>query len=194
MARFARIDLQIRANRLILANRFRVAELNSLCDSRFGGLRIANRMVRDSHESLARYKINFFCLRIDSDESPPNRPDLRCESPGHSCYPMLCNCPIHNHTCLSGRLERLTTPKSRDSLQLRQRFLPLPCKSARSLRLQDAISLRSKITSEPRFRLRLKWTKLIPTSELPAIPESQQNPKGYQNSWFSKWQVLFDKN
>ena len=28
MARFARIDSQIRANRLILANRFRVPELN----------------------------------------------------------------------------------------------------------------------------------------------------------------------
>ena len=43
MARFARIDLQIRANRLILTNRFTVPELNPLfCVSRFGGLEIAN--------------------------------------------------------------------------------------------------------------------------------------------------------
>ena len=39
-----RIDSQIRANRMILTNRFRVPELNPLfCESRFGGLRIANR-------------------------------------------------------------------------------------------------------------------------------------------------------
>ena len=45
MARFAGIDLQIRANRLILADRFRVPEPNPpfFCESRFGGLKIANR-------------------------------------------------------------------------------------------------------------------------------------------------------
>ena len=44
MAQFARIDSQILVNRLILANRFRVPELNSFfanCASR--GLKIANR-------------------------------------------------------------------------------------------------------------------------------------------------------
>ena len=47
MARFARIDLQIRANRLILANRFRVPESTGqsplFCESRFEGVKIANR-------------------------------------------------------------------------------------------------------------------------------------------------------
>ena len=44
MARFARIDLQVCANRLILANRFRVPELNPFfSESGFGGVKIANR-------------------------------------------------------------------------------------------------------------------------------------------------------
>ena len=45
MARLGRIDSQIRANRLILANRFRVPELKPFffCESRFGGQKIANR-------------------------------------------------------------------------------------------------------------------------------------------------------
>ena len=37
MARLARIDLQIRANRLILANRFRVPELNPFFANRAAG-------------------------------------------------------------------------------------------------------------------------------------------------------------
>ena len=42
MARFVRIASQIRANRLILANRLRVPELNPLffCGSRFGALKL----------------------------------------------------------------------------------------------------------------------------------------------------------
>ena len=49
MARFARIDCQIRANRLILANRFRVPELNPFsCESRFRGLNIVMPMVPQS--------------------------------------------------------------------------------------------------------------------------------------------------
>ena len=46
MARFARIDSQIRANRLILANRFRVPGLNPFLANRAsggGGANIANR-------------------------------------------------------------------------------------------------------------------------------------------------------
>ena len=45
MARFAQIDSQIRADRLMLANRFRVPEqLNPLFqESRFGGLKLVNR-------------------------------------------------------------------------------------------------------------------------------------------------------
>ena len=44
MARFARIDLQIHADRLIRASRLRVPELNPFfCESRFGALKIANR-------------------------------------------------------------------------------------------------------------------------------------------------------
>ena len=44
MALFARIDSQIRANRPILANRFRVPKLNPFFANRAsGGLKIANR-------------------------------------------------------------------------------------------------------------------------------------------------------
>ena len=42
MARFARIDLQIRANRLFLANRFRVPELNPFSANRAAGAKNAN--------------------------------------------------------------------------------------------------------------------------------------------------------
>ena len=44
MARFARINSQIRSHRRILANPFRVAELNPFfCESLFAELKIANR-------------------------------------------------------------------------------------------------------------------------------------------------------
>ena len=44
MARFARIDSQIRSNRLILSNHFWAPELNPfLRKKRFGGLKFANR-------------------------------------------------------------------------------------------------------------------------------------------------------
>ena len=99
MARFTQIDSQIRANRLILANRFRVPELNPFfrgaknCESQVWGR---------SCESLARYeKINinkwlyiyiyiyigfFFANRfaqIDSRESP--RFVLRIVGPSKFC-------------------------------------------------------------------------------------------------------------
>ena len=38
MARFARMDSQIRANRLILANRFKVADLNPFLENRASGV------------------------------------------------------------------------------------------------------------------------------------------------------------
>ena len=66
MARFARIDSQIRANRLILANRFRAPELNPFfanCTSR--GLRVANRRFEAIRESLACSEFRgFFCESI----------------------------------------------------------------------------------------------------------------------------------
>ena len=70
MARFARIDSQIRANHLILANRMRVPKLNPfLCESRFGAQQLANRrfeVTRANHSNIM--KIGDF-LRIDSCES-----------------------------------------------------------------------------------------------------------------------------
>ena len=70
MARSARIDSQIRANRLIHANRLRDSR-NELpfCESRFGGLKVANRMfeaIRAKRSNVL--KITVF-LRIDSRES-----------------------------------------------------------------------------------------------------------------------------
>ena len=73
MARFARIALQIRANRLILANRFRVPELNPFFrKSRFGGLKNANRgfeveAIRANRSHVLKIGVS---LRIDSRESP----------------------------------------------------------------------------------------------------------------------------
>ena len=92
MARFARIDSQIRANRLILANRFSVPDLNPLfCESPFGGLKIANRSFEAIRAKFAANRLHVmkigFCLRIDSRESIyANRPDSRCESPGHLSF------------------------------------------------------------------------------------------------------------
>ena len=58
MARFARIDSQIRANRLILANRFRVPELNPFfCESRFEGLKIANRRFEAIHSNVMKIRL-----------------------------------------------------------------------------------------------------------------------------------------
>ena len=80
MARFARIDSQIRANRLILANRFRVPELNPFFlggGSRASeGLKVANRrfeVIRTNRSQVM--KIIFFCESIRA-----NRSDSRCES------------------------------------------------------------------------------------------------------------------
>ena len=80
MARFARIDSQIRANGLILANHFRVLEL-SLESRAFGGLNNCESQVSgDSRESLARYENRDFSAnrfaRINSDSR-------RCESLDH---------------------------------------------------------------------------------------------------------------
>ena len=71
MARFARIDSQIRANRLILANRFRVPELSPFFANRAsGGLKIANRRFEAIRANRSHVmKRGFFFLRIDSCES-----------------------------------------------------------------------------------------------------------------------------
>ena len=63
MARFARIDSQIRADRPILANRLGVPKLNPffLRIALRGGLKTANRRFQaDSRESLARYENRSF--------------------------------------------------------------------------------------------------------------------------------------
>ena len=85
LARFARIDSQIRTNGLILANRFRVPELNPFFANRAsGGLKIANRRfeaIRANRSNIMKIGVS---LRIDLRESiRANRPDSRCESPGH---------------------------------------------------------------------------------------------------------------
>ena len=65
MARFARIDLQIRANR------FRVSELDPFFANRAsGGLKIANRRFEAIRANHSHYE-NMVFLRIDSRESPP---------------------------------------------------------------------------------------------------------------------------
>ena len=82
MARFARIDSQIRANRLILANRFGVPELNPiLCESRFGGLKSANRRFEAIRANRSHVMKIGIILRI--------APKSRCESPGHRARKFL---------------------------------------------------------------------------------------------------------
>ena len=86
MARFARIYSQIRANRLILANRFRGSRPEPLF------FRIALRGTKKLRlANLRRFvpiartcKNKGFILRIDSRESiHANRPNSRCKSPGY---------------------------------------------------------------------------------------------------------------
>ena len=61
MARFARIDSQIRANRLVLANRFRLPELNPFLRIALRGpLNCESQVSGDSRKSLARYENSFF--------------------------------------------------------------------------------------------------------------------------------------
>ena len=80
-------DSQIRANRLILANRFRVPELNPFLRITLQGVKNCELQISgNSRESLERYELGIF-LRIDSRESiRANRPDSRCESPGHLSF------------------------------------------------------------------------------------------------------------
>ena len=67
----------------------------------------------------------------------------------------------------------LSAPKSRDSLRLRRRFLPLPKESRDFFEApRRAISSAKKIASEPRFLLRRKWVKMVLAAEFPAIPSS----------------------
>ena len=69
MARFARIDSQIRANRLILANRFRVPELNPFVRIALrggGGVKIANRRFEAIRANRSHVMKIDFLLRIDS--------------------------------------------------------------------------------------------------------------------------------
>ena len=66
----------------------------------------------------------------------------------------------------------LSAPKSRDSLRLRRRFLPLPQKSRFFEAPRCAISSAKKIASESRFLLRRNWEKMVLTAEFPAIPSS----------------------
>ena len=72
-----------------------------------------------------------------------------------------------------GTVRGLSAPKSRDSLRLRRRFLPLPPQNRAIFKApRCAISSAKKVASERRFSLRFKGTNLIPTAEFPAIPES----------------------
>ena len=76
MAWFARINSQIRANRLILANRFRVPELNPLFlrIALWGAKNCESQVWGDLRESRARYENRLFSAnrfaRIDSCKSP----------------------------------------------------------------------------------------------------------------------------
>ena len=67
----------------------------------------------------------------------------------------------------------LSAPKSRDSLRLRRRFLPLPEKSRDFLRPQDArFPLRRKPLANRDFFCDENRLKVILVAEFPAIPSS----------------------
>ena len=86
MARFAQTDSEIRANRLILANRFRVPELNPFFANHASrGLKIAKisfEAIRANRSHVTKIGC-FFCESIRA-----NLPDSRCESPGHLRFGM----------------------------------------------------------------------------------------------------------
>ena len=78
--------------------------------------------------------------------------------------------PRNSFSC---RKTQLSAPKSRDSLRLQRRFVPLPQKIARLFGApRCVISSAKKIASEPRFLLRRKWVNMILAAEFPAIPSS----------------------
>ena len=108
MARFARMNSQIRTNRLILANRFRVPELDPfLRISIRGAKKIANRRFEAIRANRSHVMNIGVLLRIDLRESiRANGPDSHCESPGH----------LRSHEC--GK-QRKIRPSSRDSRQSR---------------------------------------------------------------------------
>ena len=69
-----------------------------------------------------------------------------------------------------GSIPALSAPKSRDSLRLRRRCLPLPKESRDFFGApRCAISSAKKIASEPRFPLRIKWVKMVLAAEFLAI-------------------------
>ena len=76
MARFARIDSQIRASRLILANRFAVPDMNPFFRIALrGGLKVANRRLEAIHANRSQVmKIGFFfCEWIRANRIVANR-------------------------------------------------------------------------------------------------------------------------
>ena len=76
MARFARIDSQIRANRLILANRFRVPKLNLLfCESLFEGLKFASRRL----EAICENRSHVMKIKVWRVPNPPGANPLLAE-------------------------------------------------------------------------------------------------------------------
>ena len=68
--------------------------------------------------------------------------------------------------------EQLSAPKSRGSLRLRRRVLPLPEKSRLFEAPRCAIFSAKKIASEPRFSLRWERVKVILAAKFPAKPSS----------------------
>ena len=86
MARFARIDSQIRANRPISSKSFQGSRTEPFffCESRFVGLKIANRRFEAIRASRSHVMKIVVFLRSDLRESiRVNCADSRCESPGH---------------------------------------------------------------------------------------------------------------
>ena len=93
-AQFRRIDSQIRENRLILANCFRVPELNPfLLRIAFRGVKLSNRRLEPIRANRSHVLIIgvFFQRKIDS-----KRPHSRCESPGHLSSWLLFSLYFHS--------------------------------------------------------------------------------------------------
>ena len=106
MARFARIDSQIRTNQAIRANRLRVPELNPpFCESAFRGTRTLRIAGLRRFARIAR-TFGFFFLSA-SRFIRANCPDLRCESPGHLsvCVWGLLRGGRGQHKTTSGHME-----------------------------------------------------------------------------------------
>ena len=155
MARFARIDSQIRANRLILANRFRVPKLNPFfCESQvWGGLNANRRFeairANRSHFMKIGVSLIFFSLPFWKTARKTTR-KARIFCPPPSCRtPKILEKEGKTHEKARNFLERRKARQSKKARKRRSGFA-----ANRFVRIDSPES--------PRFALRIVGPSKVP--------------------------------